>query len=62
MKRSGSLDLFIYLWGRALAAQTTSRAHPATTRPGLLGAVQRQKQSSGVTWLCGAPEAQPVGV
>jgi hypothetical protein len=31
MKRSRSLDLFTYLWGRALSAQTSSRAHPAPT-------------------------------
>ena len=60
MKRSGSLDLFKCLWGRALAAQTTSEAHAATTSTGFARRSPSAKQTSGAAEVCGAPEAQLV--
>ena len=58
MKRSNSLDLFICLWGRALAAQIDSAWHPATSSTGCVGVVVAPKWAAGVSSLCG-PNVPP---
>jgi len=52
MKRSDSLDLFIYLLGRALAPEVTSGAHPATPNTDCVNSVRGPTMDSGVTILC----------
>ena len=47
MKRSGSLDLFIYVLGKAPAVQVASDSHDASSSTSCVDAVQQQKQSSG---------------
>ena len=62
VKRSGSLDLFTYLLGRALAVDATSGTHSATTSTGCAHAVRGTKDggwSGSSLWSHEAQERIP---